>query len=103
MYAFVSAAGGARVGATAFVSRARCVSPAVRAKAAVARRAAPTMVVNETLATLPLLPLAEMRVTFPAYLAVFLGTLIPVAFLIILFIQSESRKAGEAAGRGDQS
>jgi len=42
-----------------------------------------------------------MAVTFPAYLAVFLGTLFPVAFLIILFIQSEARKAGEEAGRGE--
>mmetsp|Transcript_1672 Transcript_1672/g.1747 ORF Transcript_1672/g.1747 Transcript_1672/m.1747 type:complete len:100 (+) Transcript_1672:51-350(+) len=41
-----------------------------------------------------------MEVTFPAYLAIFLGTLIPVAFLIILFIQSEARKAG-AASRED--
>lgn len=40
-----------------------------------------------------------MAVTFPAYLAVFLGTLIPCAFLVILYIQGESRKAGEEAGR----
>jgi photosystem II reaction center protein PsbM len=43
----------------------------------------------------------KKQVTFAAYLAVLLGTFVPVAFLIILFIQSESRKAGEAAGRGD--
>lgn len=41
------------------------------------------------------------QVTFAAYLAVLLGTFVPVAFLIILYIQSESRKAGEAAGRGE--
>lgn len=41
-----------------------------------------------------------MSVTFPAYLAIFLGTLIPVAFLIILYIQAESRKAGEDSVRG---
>lgn len=40
-----------------------------------------------------------MTVTFPAYLAIFLGTLIPCAFLIILFIQAESRKAGENSMR----
>lgn len=42
-----------------------------------------------------------LQVTFAAYLAVLLGTFVPVAFLIILYIQSESRKAGEAAGRGE--
>mmetsp|Transcript_1882 Transcript_1882/g.5672 ORF Transcript_1882/g.5672 Transcript_1882/m.5672 type:complete len:97 (+) Transcript_1882:201-491(+) len=36
-----------------------------------------------------------MEVTFPAYLAIFLGTLIPIAFLILLYVQSEARKAGE--------
>lgn len=42
-----------------------------------------------------------MSVTFPAYLAIFLGTLIPVAFLIILYIQAEARKAGEKSVRDD--
>lgn len=59
----------------------------------------------EPLATVPLPPsllLADgMSVTFPAYLAIFLGTLIPVAFLIILYIQSESRKAGENSVRNE--
>lgn len=58
----------------------------------------------EPLASVPLpssLLLADgMTVTFPAYLAIFLGTLIPVAFLIILYIQAESRKAGEESVRG---
>lgn len=58
----------------------------------------------EPLASVPLpssLMLSEgMSVTFPAYLAIFLGTLIPVAFLIILYIQAESRKAGEESVRG---
>lgn len=60
----------------------------------------PASVVN----ALQFAPLAEgggMAVTFPAYLAVFLGTLIPCAFLVILYIQAESRKAGEKAGRGE--
>lgn len=52
---------------------------------------------------LPQMPVAEgMAVTFPAYLAVFLGTLIPCAFLVILYIQAESRKAGERVGRGEE-
>lgn len=69
----------------------------------VARRpAAPKMVVENTIATLPLLPVsANMEVTFPAYLAIFLGVLIPCAFLIILFIQDASRKAGENASKSD--
>lgn len=58
--------------------------------------------VTSSLATLPTLPLsADMAVTFPAYLAVFLGTLIPCAFLIILYIQAESRKAGEKSARDE--
>ncbi len=60
--------------------------------------------VVDTVATLQSLNLAEgggMAVTFPAYLAIFLGTLIPCAFLVILYIQGESRKAGEKAGRGE--
>ena len=35
------------------------------------------------------------QVTFAAYLAVLLGTFFPVVFLITLYIQSESMKAGE--------
>jgi photosystem II reaction center protein PsbM len=35
------------------------------------------------------------QVTFAAYLAVLLGTFFPVTFLITLYIQSESMKAGE--------
>jgi photosystem II reaction center protein PsbM len=44
-----------------------------------------------------------MTVQFGAYLAVFLGTLIPVAFLIILYIQSETRKAAMEAVSGSGS
>lgn len=61
------------------------------------------MVVESSLATLPNVPLAaDMAVTFPAYLAVFLGTLIPCAFLIILYIQDASRKAGEKSGKAEE-
>jgi len=41
-----------------------------------------------------------MAVTFPAYLAVFLGTLIPIAFLITLYIQSEA--SGAVYGRDEE-
>lgn len=59
--------------------------------------------VTNSLATLPtnLNLAAGLEVTFPAYLAIFLGTLIPCAFLVILYIQGESRKAGEREGRGE--
>lgn len=61
------------------------------------------MNIETSLANIPAVPLAaDMAVTFPAYLAVFLGTLIPCAFLIILYIQDASRKAGEKAGRGEE-
>lgn len=38
-----------------------------------------------------------MTVQFPAYLAILLGTLIPVGFLVILYIQSETRNAAMAS------
>ncbi|KAJ1487855.1 hypothetical protein T484DRAFT_1617239 [Baffinella frigidus] len=37
-----------------------------------------------------------MEVSTAAFLAVILGTFIPVVFLITLFIQSEARKAAES-------
>eukprot|EP01035_Chromulina_nebulosa_P018579 gene18579-24305_t len=40
--------------------------------------------------TMPL----SLEVTFAAYLAVLLGTFVPVTFLIVLYSQSEARKAG---------
>ena len=39
-----------------------------------------------------------LEVQFGAYLAVVLGTLLPCLFLINLFIQTESRKAGREGG-----
>jgi photosystem II reaction center protein PsbM len=36
----------------------------------------------------------SLEVTFAAYLAVLLGTFFPVVFLVTLYFQSESRKAG---------
>jgi len=40
--------------------------------------------------TMPL----SLEVTFAAYLAVLLGTFVPVTFLIVLYSQSEARKDG---------
>jgi len=36
----------------------------------------------------------SLEVTFAAYLAVLLGTFVPVTFLIVLYSQSEARKQG---------
>lgn len=89
MYAFAPAAGVAALRpALASVSQRSFVG--AKAHVAVrARRAQMTTTASlEPLASVPLpssLMLSEgMSVTFPAYLAIFLGTLIPVAFLIIL-------------------
>ena len=83
-----------------------CVSRRVVSRRPASTQRASKMTIEPiaSVATLPTLPLVEgggMAVTFPAYLAVFLGTLIPCAFLVILYIQDESRKAGERAGRGE--
>ena len=98
----------------AFVTSAPCTLR-VHSGAFITRKATHTVAKRPAIARMSLQPtelatvlqgvnLAEgggMAVTFPAYLAVFLGTLIPCAFLVILYIQAESRKAGEKAGRGE--
>lgn len=43
-----------------------------------------------------------LEVQFGAYMAVALGTLLPCLFLINLFIQTESRKAGRAGGQDSE-
>ena len=43
-----------------------------------------------------------LEVQFGAYLAVLLGTFLPVLFLINLYIQTESRKAGRAGGQDSE-
>ncbi len=58
-----------------------------------APRVAPKMAM-EQVATQALLVAGEgMNVSVAAYLAVLLGTFVPVVFLVTLFIQSESRKS----------
>ncbi|CAM9184837.1 unnamed protein product [Chrysoparadoxa australica] len=56
--------------------------------------AAPAFADSSIVSQLPT-ELLSLEVTFGAYLAVLLGTFIPVSFLIILYIQSESFKAGQ--------
>eukprot|EP00179_Madagascaria_erythrocladioides_P009546 CAMPEP_0198325934 /NCGR_PEP_ID=MMETSP1450-20131203/13568_1 /TAXON_ID=753684 ORGANISM="Madagascaria erythrocladiodes, Strain CCMP3234" /NCGR_SAMPLE_ID=MMETSP1450 /ASSEMBLY_ACC=CAM_ASM_001115 /LENGTH=105 /DNA_ID=CAMNT_0044029865 /DNA_START=53 /DNA_END=370 /DNA_ORIENTATION=- len=101
MYGFVSTS------VTGFAGQKVAAAPAcARTVQRTARRSqvVTRMSLETTLASLPFETIASesksMAVTFPAYLAVFLGTLIPVAFLVILFIQSEARKAGEASAGG---
>jgi photosystem II reaction center protein PsbM len=43
-----------------------------------------------------------MAVSSAAYLAVLLGTFVPVVFLVTLFIQSEARKAAESGTEGNK-
>lgn len=43
-----------------------------------------------------------LEVQFGAYLAVILGTVLPVLFLVNLYIQTESRKAGKAGGQDSE-
>ena len=47
------------------------------------------------------LPMAtSLEVTFAAYLAVLLGTLLPTLFLIVLYLNSEARKIGDFTEEG---
>lgn len=63
----------------------------------VAALAAPAFAMDSIVEALPTNTVA-LEVQFGAYLAVALGTLLPTLFLINLFIQTESRKAGKAGG-----
>ena len=56
--------------------------------------AAPVFANDAIQSSMPL----SLEVTFAAYLAVLLGTFVPVTFLIVLYTQSESRKAGAREG-----
>jgi photosystem II PsbM protein len=53
---------------------------------------------DSIIASLPTETLS-LEVQFGAYLAVLLGTLLPVLFLVNLYTQSESRKAGKEGGQ----
>lgn len=63
----------------------------------VASLAAPAFALDSIVESLPTNTVA-LEVQFGAYMAVALGTLLPCLFLINLFIQTESRKAGKAGG-----
>eukprot|EP00980_Cylindrotheca_fusiformis_P007518 scaffold1561_cov129-Cylindrotheca_fusiformis.AAC.10 len=65
------------------------------AAAPVAVLSAPAFAMDSIVEALPSTSLS-LEVQFGAYLAVLLGTFLPVLFLINLYIQSETRKAGAA-------
>jgi photosystem II PsbM protein len=64
-------------------------------KAPRVQKSAMSMSLAET-ANQGMLLAAGMEVSAAAFLAVILGTFIPVVFLLTLFIQSEARKAAES-------
>jgi photosystem II PsbM protein len=63
----------------------------------VAAVVAPAFAMDSIVESMPTTMVA-LEVQFGAYMAVALGTLLPVLFLINLFIQTESRKAGRDGG-----
>jgi len=60
--------------------------------------ASPAFALDSVIEALPTNTLA-LEVQAGAYLAILLGTFLPVLFLINLFVQTESRKAGKAGGQ----
>lgn len=74
------------------------VTKAFAAALPVAAITAPAFALDSVIEALPSNTVA-LEVQFGAYLAVALGTLLPCLFLINLFIQTESRKAGRAGGQ----
>eukprot|EP00568_Trieres_chinensis_P012769 CAMPEP_0183290926 /NCGR_PEP_ID=MMETSP0160_2-20130417/495_1 /TAXON_ID=2839 ORGANISM="Odontella Sinensis, Strain Grunow 1884" /NCGR_SAMPLE_ID=MMETSP0160_2 /ASSEMBLY_ACC=CAM_ASM_000250 /LENGTH=111 /DNA_ID=CAMNT_0025451641 /DNA_START=101 /DNA_END=436 /DNA_ORIENTATION=- len=63
--------------------------------------AAPAFALDSIVEAMPTETLA-LEVQFGAYLAVLLGTFLPCLFLINLFVQTESRKAGREGGQDSQ-
>lgn len=68
----------------------------------VAALAAPAFAMDSIVETLPSIDVS-LQVQFGAYLAILLGTFLPVLFLVNLYTQTETRKAGrEDAENGDE-
>lgn len=63
----------------------------------VAALVAPAFALDSIVEALPTNTVA-LEVQFGAYMAIALGTLLPVLFLVNLFVQTESRKAGREGG-----
>merc|ERR1711982_228317 len=77
------------------------VSNAFDIKKAATAAMPPAIALDSIVEVLPTNTLA-LEVQFGAYLAVTLGTLLPVLFLINLYVQTESRKAGKAGGQDSE-
>ena len=67
----------------------------------VAAIAGPAFALDSIIQSMPTTSVA-LEVQFGAYLAVALGTLLPCLFLINLFIQTESRRAGREGGQDSE-
>lgn len=67
----------------------------------IAALAAPAFALDSIIEAMPTTSVA-LEVQFGAYLAVALGTLLPCLFLINLFIQTESRRAGREGGQDSE-
>jgi photosystem II PsbM protein len=63
--------------------------------------ASPAFALDSVVEYLPTNTVA-LEVQFGAYLAVLLGTFFPVLFLVNLYVQTESRKAGKAGGQDSE-
>jgi len=63
--------------------------------------ATPAFALDSIVEALPTNTLA-LEVQFGAYLAILLGTFLPVLFLVNLYIQTEARKAGKAGGQDSE-
>ena len=71
------------------------------AAAPVAFLSAPVFAMDSIVEALPSTSLS-LEVQFGAYLAVLLGTLLPALFLVNLYTQTESRKAGRGGGQDSE-
>ena len=67
----------------------------------VAALAAPAFAMDSIVEALPSTSLS-LEVQFGAYLAVLLGTFLPCLFLVNLYIQTETRKAGAEDALNDE-
>jgi photosystem II PsbM protein len=61
----------------------------------------PAFAMDSVIEALPTNTVA-LEVQFGAYLAILLGTFLPVLFLVNLYVQTESRKAGKAGGQDSE-
>lgn len=61
----------------------------------------PAFAMDSVIEALPTQTVA-LEIQFAAYLAILLGTFLPCLFLVNLYVQTESRKAGKAGGQDSE-